>query len=365
MKILYSNRTLYPFEGGADISALTLLEHLSKKHDVSAVYIGKKLENSKIKCYVQDIKQIKGVWANIFLLNIQFYNILKKIVEEEKPDLIISQDYLIPVSVKIAKKFDIKSIVFLRNYFHLSIDGFRSHLPDEEKFGRSNDFVYQVQYPLYVYMVRKFQWALKNTTLVCSVSRYVKDVTFKYLGVKSEVIRPFVFTDVYDVDVKGDYIGYINPDKHKGLEIFEKIADQIPEKKFLVVGKKEYEPKSKNVESLGWIDNKKMKEVYEKTRLVLIPSIWPDPCPRIGIETMPAGIPIVVSKRGGLVEEAEERGIVVNDIFNIDEWVEAIKKFDDIKFYNKMSKNSRLKYIDFAADRQFTRFDALIKNIFL
>ncbi|MBI2671680.1 glycosyltransferase, partial [Candidatus Woesearchaeota archaeon] len=83
MKILYSNRTLYPFEGGADISALTLLEELAKKHKVSAVYIGEELKDSKIKCFPQKIKQKKGVWINSYFLNKKWEKILTKIIKEE------------------------------------------------------------------------------------------------------------------------------------------------------------------------------------------------------------------------------------------------------------------------------------------
>ena len=135
MKILYSNRTLYPFEGGADISASVLLDHLSKNHEVSAVYIGKALENTKIKCYPQNLKRKNGIWINLYFLNKKWIKILTDIVKKEKPDLIICQDYLIPSSIKVAKKFGIKTIAFLRSYVHISIDGFMTYLPEDKKPG--------------------------------------------------------------------------------------------------------------------------------------------------------------------------------------------------------------------------------------
>lgn len=361
MKILYANRTLYPFEGGADISAFTLLEHLSKKHEVVAVYIGKELENSKIKTYIQNVKEKRGIWRNILYLNRKFENILKKIVEKEKPDLIISQDYLVPVSVKISKKFGIKNIVFLRSYVHISIDGFITYKPEDEKPGRTSNFFYKIQYPFYYKAMKDFKLALKNTDLIILPSYYLRNITFKYHGVNGEVIRPFVSFEKYKVERNGEYITYINPDVHKGVEIFEKIVDRMPDKKFLVAGKKEYKLNKQNVCLVGW--TKDMREIYEKTRLLIVPSIWPEGTPRVCIEAMQSGIPFAVSKIGGLIEEAEGCGVLVSNIFDIDEWINAIRKFDDEDFYNKMSKNSSFKALEFDCKRQLAKFNILLNKL--
>lgn len=362
MKILYSNRTLYPFEGGADISSLILLEHLAKNHDVSAVYIGKELENKKIKSYPQQIKQKKGIWINTYFLNRKWIKILSEIVEKEKPDLIISQDYLIPASVKVAKKFGIKTIVFLRSYVHISIDGFMTYLPEDKKPGKTSDFIHKIQYPFYRNVVKDFEGALKNSDLVICNSYYLSNVTYDYYKVKCQVLRPFVPADKYKIENKGNYITFINPDIHKGVKIFEKIAEKMPDNRFLVAGKEGYKFDKENVEVIGWI--KDMKEVYEKTRLLIVPSIWPDTCPRVCIEVMQSGIPFVVSNRGGLTEEAEGCGVVIYDIFSADEWVNAIRKFDDKEFYNEMAKKTRGKAAEFEGKRQLEKFDLLLKNLF-
>ncbi|MEK6936789.1 MAG: glycosyltransferase family 4 protein [Nanoarchaeota archaeon] len=360
MKILYSNKSLYPYEGGADISAFTLLEHLAEKHEVSAYYIGDIKENSKVKLYPQKIKQKKGLWINLFFLRRKWKKILKKAIEKEKPDLIISQDYFIGPSVKIAKKYGVKSIIFLRSYFHLSIDNFKSYLPEEGKF-TSKDLIYQLQWPFFKFVVKESKWALKNADLVCSVSNYMRDVTLKFCNVKSEVVRPFVSFNECKAERKGDYILYINPDKHKGKEIFEKIATLLPLKKFLVAGKKDYKTELMNVDVVGFEDK---KEIYSKGRLLLVPSIFPDPHPRVVVEAMVNGIPCVVSDRGGLREEVGGAGVIVEDIFDIDEWVKKIKAFDDEEFYKKMSKYSQFKALEFEDKRQFIRFEHLLSKLF-
>ena len=362
MKILYSNKSLYPFEGGGDISALTLLEHLAEKHEVSAYYIGKKLEReTKVKLFPQNIKQKKGMWINLLFLRKKWERILTKAIREDKPDLIITQDYLIGSSLKVAKIYGIKSIVFLRSYLHLSIDNCKSYLPEENKFSRSKDFIYQIQYPFYKKVVKENQLALRNANLVCVVSNYVQNVTSKYCNVNSEVIRPFISFKECMVKKTGDYITFINPDKHKGLEIFEKIVDRLPDKKFLVVGKDNYKTNKSNVKVVGYVEDR--KKIFSETGLFLIPSIFPDPHPRVAIEAMINCIPCIASSRGGLIEEVSEAGILIKNIFNINEWVEAIKKFDDKKFYAEISKKAKEKALDFEDKVQFKKFDELLSKI--
>ena len=361
MKILYSNKSLYPFEGGGDISALTLLEHLSKKNDVSAYYIGKNYDKeSKIIFYPQNIKQKKGMWLNLYFLDKKWEKVLSKAIEKEKPDLIICQDYFIGPSVRTAKKYGIKVIVFLRSYLHLSIDNCKSYLPSENKFSKSKDFIYQIQYPFYKNIVKKTQEALKKADLVCSVSEYVKEITQKYCNIDSEVIRPFISFN--KIKKTGDCITYINPDLHKGVQIFEKIADKLSYKKFLVVGKENYKINKKNVVVSGY--KKDINEIFAQTRLLIVPSIFPDPHPRVVVEAMALGIPSVVSGRGGLIEEVKESGIIIKNIFNINEWTDAIKKFDDKRFYNEMSKKA-IKHSKYFEDKiQFKKFDNLLAKLF-
>ncbi len=362
MKILYSNKSLYPFEGGGDVSAFTLLEYLAEKHEVSAYYIGKIKENTKIRLYPQKIKTKKGLWINLFFLRRKWERILKKAIKKEKPDLIITQDYLIGPSVKIAKKHRIKSIVFLRSFLHLSIDNFMSYLPEERKFGRSKSLIYQLQYPFFKFVTRRTKWALRNADLVCSVSNYVRDITLKFCNVKSEVVRPFISFKECQTNDKGEYILYINPDKHKGVQIFEKIAKAMPDKKFLVVGKRDYKTNLKNVEVLGYEEDR--RKIYSKARLLIVPSVFPDPHPRVVVEAMSNGIPCIVSDRGGLREEAEGAGIIIENIDDINEWANGIRSFEDEDFYKKMSKYSQFKALEFEDKRQFIRFNYLFENLF-
>ena len=48
MKILYSNKSLYPFEGGGDVSAFTLLEHLAENKK-SFNFSGKRTADKMMK----------------------------------------------------------------------------------------------------------------------------------------------------------------------------------------------------------------------------------------------------------------------------------------------------------------------------
>ena len=98
--------------------------------------------------------------------------------------------------------------------------------------------------------------------------------------------------------------------------------------------------------------------------MLIVPSVFPDPHPRVVVEAMSNGIPCIVSDRGGLREEVEGSGIIIDDIYNIIDWVNGIKSFDNEEFYKKMSKYSQFKALGFEDKRQFTRFDFLLENLF-
>jgi glycosyltransferase involved in cell wall biosynthesis len=55
-----------------------------------------------------------------------------------------------------------------------------------------------------------------------------------------------------------------------------------------------------HVHFLGHITN--TPELYQAADVVVVPSKWPDPCPRVVIEAMSSGTPVVASRVGGIPE---------------------------------------------------------------
>lgn len=53
---------------------------------------------------------------------------------------------------------------------------------------------------------------------------------------------------------------------------------------------------------LGTLPNTAIMAIWQRAILGIIPSIWADPCPTVAMEAMAAGVPLVVSRIGGLID---------------------------------------------------------------
>ena len=60
------------------------------------------------------------------------------------------------------------------------------------------------------------------------------------------------------------------------------------------------------VEFRAWVPNEKMAEIYHQASLVVVPSIYPDPSPLVGVEAMHHGRPVVAFDVGGMREWLED-----------------------------------------------------------
>jgi len=112
-------------------------------------------------------------------------------------------------------------------------------------------------------------------------------------------------------------------DWHKGilnlLSSFMSIRDDVSAK-LLIAG---YGPLQRKIEKeihdnncsdkvifLGKVSPIKLMYIYSKALAVVIPSIWPENCPLVALESLACGTPVIASNVGGMHE------IVINDIYN-------------------------------------------------
>lgn len=122
-----------------------------------------------------------------------------------------------------------------------------------------------------------------------------------------------------------EYITFINPSPEKGVTLFLRIvqlaAQIMPEAKFLVVENRSSlqaaeERTGLRVSQLGNVKRiglqSDMGPVFAATKVLLVPSLWHDSGPRVSVEALSAGIPTLVSNRGGLPELVGDAGIVID-----------------------------------------------------
>lgn len=108
----------------------------------------------------------------------------------------------------------------------------------------------------------------------------------------------------------------------KGGDITRKIAKRLPNEIFYLFDRR-YQTISyeENLVFMPWQSSGK---VYVHAKLVLLPSRWHDAFPRVILESQQLNIPVIASNRGGIPEAIADQAKIINNLENVDEWVEKI-----------------------------------------
>lgn len=359
MKILFSGYPS-PFAGGGQISALTLLGKLADRHEVATYGIAPESPDKsqlpdQIRLYGHELphfleQRLLPHYLRRLLMEVMFSKGLSKLVEDTEPDLIITQE----PPVKIPGTSEAKILLFIRAYDYW----FGSFYPSwwrsiyNEPFNR----------------LRKHRnlMILRQPDLVIANSKFTARELYAH-SIEAEVVYPFVDLSSYEIPSpgRGDSILFVNPTYHKGLDIVLRIAQQLPAQRFLMVGDSSRSVKERvesydNIQLQGFCDD--MRDVYRKTRIALVPSVWEEPFGRIPVEAGINGIPTIASARGGLPESVGEGGILVGDIWNIEKWIKAIRRLDDPETYREFSAKAKENAKKFKFDRVFSRLRRVIDS---
>jgi len=93
------------------------------------------------------------------------------------------------------------------------------------------------------------------------------------------------------------------------IETLSKPLKFFPDYKFYFVGEGPLKDNliklnktNKNVHILGQISHENLLRLMSKVKLVLVPSLWPEPFGRVALEAISQGTPVVATRSGGLPE---------------------------------------------------------------
>jgi len=102
----------------------------------------------------------------------------------------------------------------------------------------------------------------------------------------------------------------------KGIELLIEAMRYVPEATLEVVGDGDQSASAREqvrrrglqdcVRFLGWRSSAETRACYLAARLVVVPSVWPEPFGLVGIEAMACGRPVVALDRGGVGEWLED-----------------------------------------------------------
>ena len=149
--------------------------------------------------------------------------------------------------------------------------------------------------------------------------------------------KPFMLDDPEPMN--NEYITLINCNKNKGVEVLKQLAREMPERKFLAVTGCYDEQVLKFPKNVTVVPStKNIQEIYDKTRLILMPSFY-ESWGMVASEAMLNGIPVIANNTFGLHENLGGAGTYC-PLDNIEKWKKSITLFDNKIVYNLKSKQS-------------------------
>ncbi len=230
---------------------------------------------------------------------------------------------------------------------------------------------------------------------VFAPSRYLRDRYARDVGVEAEVFLPPLDPEEMPAGPEDErvFITFVNPSPEKGLYFFVRLAEELarrrPDLPILVVESRGGCADLLAASQAAGIDLTRHEslmiapgvlraaEIYAVSRLVLMPSVWPEPAGRVVLEAMHHGIPPLLSDRGGLPEIAGEGGIVlplpaslqsetrtVVDAASVEPWIRAIEHLsDDSAAYDAACRRARSAAQRALPAAQLPRFAALVRRL--
>ena len=157
-----------------------------------------------------------------------------------------------------------------------------------------------------------------------SKKRFLKDLEkFYEKSSKLQVIHQSINKEKVDFNKKENLITFVGKlNSAKGYDLFansiNKILDKHKKWKSIVVGDEAREKilaKHKNLKVLGFLNHKKVLNIYKKTSIAVVCSRWEEPFGRTSLEAASRGCAVIISNRGGLPETITN-GVIIRNLSN-------------------------------------------------
>ena len=320
MKLLIVNNLYYPFQvGGAERSVEQLVLGLRDRgHDCRVLSLG--VGNSSNIDFRMSYPFMNRIWPVndkrnfIHRLFFQFFGDyfsfhLKKqfmmVLQEYKPDVVHTNN-LAGIGDWIWKECrnkNIKVVHTLRDYYQICA---KQTMWSEE----GGECSSQCRKCRILTSPRK--QCSKSVDVVVGNSRYTLDrhLTCGYFesarahvisgGLASDFGKNHISTDCIEIFDVG-YIGQIIPSK--GVEVFlEFVRSEGVSALVAGTGPLDYVNHLKEVyrdSKVTWLGRVAPEEFYSRVGLVVVPSLWPEPLPRVVYEAYAYGLPVIASAVGG------------------------------------------------------------------
>jgi len=153
-----------------------------------------------------------------------------------------------------------------------------------------------------------------NVDHAFTCSQFLTDAYHDSVGLISTPLEPPIdWSSVVAPSESRAFVTFVNPSPHKGLWLFARLADMLGSKRpdipILIV---QSGHTAGSLTAIPGVDFSKYPQImaappvptpadyFALTRLIVVPSVWPEPFGRVAAEAMINGIPPLVSNRGSL-----------------------------------------------------------------
>ena len=311
--IFLSVSTFYPHQtGGAQLSSLTLFKELKNRGwDILIVCQNKKDSTHEHGHYTSDSQfGFTCLRYNHNLSREELLDFLLNEIKTFKPTNVLGEFF----SGNIEKCFYLLEKISLENiktsFFIRIIEGIKE---------------------------KRSEIKIHKNIKIISNSKFTSNEINKAFDVETEIVTPFI--DFQKIKSKNkntrEYTTFINPVKEKGVEIAIEIAKKMPKIKFLFVlggwEESNYMESNKYVKQIKEIPNitienyqSDISNVYSKTKILLVPSLFEETFGRVIIEAQANNIPVIGSCRGNIPSTLGDGGFIVEDYKNPEKYIEKI-----------------------------------------
>ncbi len=360
--------------GGAEMSAQAIARQLAARgHHLHVLQEGRderSYDDGAVHVHTRPLPShglIKNRDRHTRRANAAWRPLLDAFLDAHPADLILTHGRLLIGTVEAAKARGLPVIVFIRGYHMFCPNKFldRDALTDcDRDCTRCLPWRQRRKHRSARRTLDLYEQAMRGASLLVANSQYMQAVIQRFLELPSEVLYPAVSPSTA-LPAQRKSILFVKPQQVKGLPIFLKVAAAMPDAHFIVAGKARRHIRARfrrlgNVEPLGWVSD--MRQAYSRARVLLGPSIWPEPFGRVFVEAGANGIPSVASARGGIPEAVGPGGILIQDIFDTDQWTAALRRLDDPALYADLAAKARAHAARFTPEATLAVFAQSVKD---
>ena len=319
MKICLINNLYKPYNhGGAEsiveISAKQLIKDNNKVFIITTKPNFQSLKNdtqSSIKKYYlpssyYNLNKIpfflRLFWHIWDMFDVVSYFKVKKILEKEKPDKIITHNlkgisFLIP---RLIKKLNIKHTHFLHDIQLIHPSGLMLY-------GRESK-IDSLSVKIYAQICKHL---FKSVNTVISPSKWLLKMHASrgfFKNSKKEIAKQTKFNQIIKTKKYNNFLYVGQIEEHKGILFLVNVFEKL-NYKLTIVGDgskletiKKQAKNNKNIKIIGKKNKKEVQKIMKKADCLIVPSICYENAPTVIYEAISANLPIIASRIGGIPE---------------------------------------------------------------